>query len=532
MRSPQLNGDPCRLQHRAWSVVPRGQALTWFFEGLPNDQSVPWGVWLEPLFWWCTLLAALCAVLLSTVVILRKQWIEYERIDYPLMELPLAMLEEEKASIFRSPLFWVGFGISVFSILWNIGWYFNPSWPGIQYRLKPIDLGRHFQLIRLNLYWPIVGFAYFIKLDVSFSIWFFYLLGILQEGISNRLGLEVKHEDPYGTSFAAVGWQAFGAWVVIVGWGLWIGRRHLGDVFRKAFRNDPTVDDSVEIMSYKAAVRALILGLLYIAGFLYATGMNAWIVPVFIVAMMFTYLGITRIIVETGLITIRAPVVAQHFIQFAIGTAGLSGRTMTALGLSYGWYGDMKTTLMPALGHSVKLLDTVRANKRSLLIALVLAMAVGILSSLVFIIHMAYKTGAGNYGGQLSGDLARLPWDIIVQFTRGPVDTDWTKLTFFGAGIGITVLLYVMRSRFQGWPFHPLGFAAGTCYPVTNVVFPIFLGWMFKSLILRFGGVRLFNVARPVFHGLILGYYCGAGISFFVDMIWFPGHGHGIPFSD
>ena len=33
----------------------------------------------------------------------------------------------------------------------------------------------------------------------------------------------------------------------------------------------------------------------------------------------------------------------------------------------------------------------------------------------------------------------------------------------------------------------------------------IFLGWLAKILILRYGGVRLYRAARPVFLGLIVG---------------------------
>ena len=64
----------------SWAVIEPGPALTWFFEGLPRGAPVPYEVWIGPLFWWLSLLAALCAVLLCTAVILRKQWIEYERL--------------------------------------------------------------------------------------------------------------------------------------------------------------------------------------------------------------------------------------------------------------------------------------------------------------------------------------------------------------------------------------------------------------------------------------------------------------------
>ena len=146
--------------------------------------------------------------------------------------------ERRLPAFMQSPIFWIGFGVSIFGILWNIVSYFNPTFPVILWRQGVISFGREFKPIRMNLYWPIIGFAYFIKLDVGFSIWLFYLLGVIEEGLFNRIGLEVKTPDPYGTGF---------------------------------------------------------------------------------------------------------------------GTAQFSGAIMTALGMSYRWYGDMKTTLMPALGHSVVL---------------------------------------------------------------------------------------------------------------------------------------------------------------------------------
>ena len=67
---------------------------------------------------------------------------------------------------------------------------------------------------------------------------------------------------------------------------------------------------------------------------------------------------------------------------------------------------------------------------------------------------------------------------------------------------------------------------------VNNVIFAIFLAWAIKSIVLRIGGIRAYRAGRPFFIGLIMGHFVGAGISFVVDMIWFPGQGHSIPFSD
>jgi len=40
------------------------------------------------------------------------------------------------------------------------------------------------------------------------------------------------------------------------------------------------------------------------------------------------------------------------------------------------------------------------------------------------------------------------------------------------------------------------------------------------------GGNRLYNQVRPFFIGVILGFFVGAGLSFGVDMLWFPEEGH------
>lgn len=521
----------------SWAVIEPGPALTWFFEGLPRGAPVPWEMWIGPLFWWLSLLAALCAVLLCTAVILRKQWIEYERLDYALMELPLAMVEEGDTPsrlppFMRSPLFWMGFSFSIFGILWNIVSYFNPTFPVFPWRFEAISFGRDFQAIRMNLYWPIVGFAYFINLDVSFSICFFYFLAVIEEGLFNRFGVIISEANFCGTSFVPVGWQMIGVWFTVVGWGLWIARSHLRDVFRKAFKGDAKIDDSDELLSYRGAVFGLLGGLLYMACWFYASGMGLWVIAVFLIVMMVVYIGISRIIAETGVITIRAVMVPQTFIMFTFGTTRLSAQTMVALGMSFGWCGDMKTTLMPALTHSVRLFDTIQHHKRQLVWAICLAMGVGIVASCLYIISMGYEGGAGNYGSQISGGLARGPWDFVVKYARDPVNPDWRKMAFFTSGIAFAALLYFLRYRYTWWPLHPLGLATGPAYPVTHVIFPIFLGWLSKLAILRFGGSRTYRSARPFFLGLIMGYYVGAGISFFVDMIWFYGQGHGVPFSD
>ena len=69
-----------------------------FYEGLGPHASVPWEAWMEPLFWWSILLMSLYVAMISAAVILRRQWMERERLAYPLTQVgwPWCAVRERK----------------------------------------------------------------------------------------------------------------------------------------------------------------------------------------------------------------------------------------------------------------------------------------------------------------------------------------------------------------------------------------------------------------------------------------------------
>lgn len=89
----------------AWSVMPEGEPLRRFFEGLPRGASIPWSAWTVTVFWWSTVIVAYYGCCLCLMVIFRKQWVVNERIAYPLMEVPLAVMDEpDERGFFRIPV--------------------------------------------------------------------------------------------------------------------------------------------------------------------------------------------------------------------------------------------------------------------------------------------------------------------------------------------------------------------------------------------------------------------------------------------
>jgi len=507
-------------------------AMEWYYIGLPEGEKIPYKAWIIPLFWWLSLVAVLFFVSYCFIAILRKQWVENERLTFPLLEAPLEMVRSDRGSpspvFMRDRLFWIGFCFSIFVVLWNIGHYFSPQIPAvplIKPQYKNLLIGREFPYIPLGINIPVVGFSFFAPLSVLLSVWLFYLLSVIQIGIFNRIGFSLGPRDHWCSAVPSAGWQSFGGFLFYVLWGLWMARRHLRDVIKKAFKRGSHVDDSRELLSYRTAVLGLILGLIYIVGWLHSAGMDYHVIFLFILTTFIIYIGVAKLMAETGMIYVRAPLTAQSFTQFTLGTASLSPPTMTAIAFSYALIADTKCLVFPAFGHIAKLADTIK-NKRGILLAVAISLMVSVGVSIWYSLYLGYNHGVQSYGNWIFYPGNRVSFDMMVAKLRNPYGTDWGRLSFLGIGALIMAGLTFMRYRFLWWPLHPIGFAIAPTDPVKRLSFSIFLAWAAKLIILKLGGVTLYRRAKLLFIGLIMGYFVGGGVSFVVDMIWFPGRGH------
>ena len=73
------------------------------------------------------------------------------------------------------------------------------------------------------------------------------------------------------------------------------------------------------------------------------------------------------------------------------------------------------------------------------------------------------------------------------------------------AGFGISLLLTWCRTQFIGWPLHPMAYALTASWSIHWVWMPMFIAWVLKGAMLRYGGLRSYRHSLPFFYGLILG---------------------------
>lgn len=515
----------------SFAIIQPGDALNWYYEGLPPGMSIPWGHWIEPLFWWGTVAAAFYCCCLCLTVMFRKQWVEHERLRYPLMEASLALTDTDESrtfhvAIMNSRLFWAGFAISFGIIAWNALLWFDVRVPSIPSVIGHIRFGRSFEPMEIRVLPLVLGFTYFVNQDIAFSLWFFNLLANLELGVISRFGL-AANSPPFifgSSDMTALGSsQIEGAFIALVLFSIWNARHHLRDVVRKALGKAPEVDDRSEIMSYRSAFFGLLLGVGYLCLWVWKLGMPVPYVPIFMFGVLVLFLGMTRVIAESGLVSIRSPLSPQDLTMFVMGTSGVTNQGLLGVILSFIWCGDTKSTVMPALANSSKLYSTIETDRRRLLWPVLTAMVVGVVSAWITTLHIRY-----THGGLKTRGFRDIIWNHFVTKAKNPHGTLWPLMIFIGIGAGLAALFMGLRYRFPLLPFHPVGFAAGAAYPVTSAVASIFVTWLAKVMLRRFGGGKQIERAKPFFVGLILGHFMGAFLGVVVDHIWFPIRGHQI----
>ena len=512
-----------------WAVVTDVTAAKWFYEGLPRGASIPWGAWLIPLTWRLSLVGAVACLCYCIVAIFRKQWVENERLAFPLMKLPMNMADEEPRGFFTAgfmnqPVFWIGFAFAIFPIMWNMIGYFAPVFPTIPREFGLIQLGRDFPPISTQFYPLIIGASYFVELEVSGSIIIYFLFLTFQIGVFRRFGFETG--PPRGDTSEFENWQGLGALFVLIPWGLWIARGHLRDVVRKAVTKDPTIDDTQEMLSYRSAVFGLILSSVFISAWCVASGMTVYVAFVFVALVIVVWFGISKISIETGLISSRI-IHAQFATYHIVGLTNMNAHSIVAMALTYTWHRDLKSALMAPMANATKLFDDVREDRGRMTLAVAIAVAVVVGGSAYYAIASGYQTGAYNYGGIYAGSVQAV-FDRGIGYIRDPFAMK-RHLALWGLiGVTITVANMVLRYIYPAFPLHPIGLVSATSYPANRTIFSIFFAWFAKAAILRIGGISLYRKASPFFFGMMLGYFVGVGISFGVDMVWFPDDGHSL----
>ncbi|HLJ53866.1 MAG TPA: DUF6785 family protein [Chthonomonadaceae bacterium] len=510
---------------RPW-LLPDERVTKAFYSGQSNFWTADHiAGWLAPICVWSVYIIVMIWVMLCLNALIRKHWMDRERLSFPIVQLPLELTREGGASnMLLSRQMWIGFLIPVIlESLASIN-YLYPNVPFLP--IKPSDprliLTPLFNTppwtgigyLALSFYPLVIGLTYFLPLDVAFSLWFFYLFTKFENVAATILGYHDAGASQAVSRMPYVGEQSAGAFLGMALFVLYGMRRQLREIVVSAFsrarpRAGSDTDDTNEPMPYRLALLGGLAGLAALVAFGIVIGM-AWWVPIVFYGCFYLYvITFTRIRAEAGLPWGYAPDMNVHdLMKSTFGTRGFTFQSQVGLNMVL-WHDlDYRCTEMPNELEGMKIGESARMNLRHVALVIMLAAVVGALSSWAAVLTCYYHYGAAT--AKVNGwrtSMGLVPWRTLKDWVDNPVRADFPRLQGVGVGLLVTAGLLMMRQRFTWWPFHPIGYAVAGTSTMTWLWCATFVGWGVKWLVIRYGGMKTYRAWIPFFIGLILGDY-------------------------
>jgi hypothetical protein len=516
-----------------WVVQGPREELRWAFVGLPNGETIPWGIWATPMFWWGSFIGAVGFASMCIATILRKQWADNERLAFPLAQVPLEIMSDPGGKwnlpkMLRTPAFWVGASIPMFLILYNMISYFEPQFPKINMGGVALKLGGGFPDYAMKLNFYVLGFAYLVNTNILFSVWFWNLLVLLESGIAGRVGFSIGDRgDPYSSRDALTGWQGFGGFIVFVLVGLWMARGHLRHVWN-VIVGVVEADDDNELLPYRWAFFGLVASTFYLFGFMIALGMNWLMAVIYLFGAFIAFVGTTRLVAQTGIIYMQSPLTPTMFTFATFGTVGIPGSAIVGMVGTYSLVVNGRAPLMPAIFHAAYLGGRLRGQGRKMFTVIAMGLTAAFVIGGAYYLWISYNLGATTLSSVHWAFHGNQIFDTVIKKMQARVEPDLDRWIALGAGAVFMTILTFVQYRFPAWPIHPIGFPIAAANMVNRIAFTIMFVWLVKIILLKIGGQGAYEKARPAFIGIAAGYAFAVMLSFVVDLLLFKGVGHPI----
>ncbi|MCW8132319.1 MAG: hypothetical protein KIS92_18375 [Planctomycetota bacterium] len=548
------------------STDPR--PIEWLWTGLPDGRSIPWGAWAGPYGLWSLMMLMLYGMMFAACALLRRQWADHEKLPFPLAQIPTEMLSGLEAqagdrtstgpaSFMRDKLAWFGMGLVFLLHSWNAMSNFNGNWPSIELRNE--SFGYRYlteaPLSYLNPVWiviypSIIGLTYLVSAEIGFSLWFFFV--VLKLGVLFAVfkGAGASHNDFMYSSVGLNGIfinQGVGALFAMVLSGVWMARGPLKHSFLQAIGSEPTPENADDEGLGPRALWLLLIGCF--------AGSAAWLswagvglvyalFAVFCVLVMVT--GVARLVSEGGIFYTQVLTSPVELSILAAPPAVMGAQTLVPLSM---WsritvFDYYRLSPMVTLMTAIQAGSTSGLRRRPLAVGLVLAillsMGLGFFTFFDTVYHapggannagwvlsayprgefrqIAERTAATDYylkkKAELEKDGKTMPESEVPTVAR----RDWTSISWLTVGMLVMFLFVFIRTRIFWWP-HPIGYVVWAGPRAINLMwFSFLLGWLIKTAVVRFGGMRVYLSLRRFFLGMVIGEAVAA--LFWIALMW------------
>lgn len=491
-------------------------SLRGLYEGGTSFYGTPdaWRPWVGPGLWWSTLMLLTLTATLGLSVLLRRRWVEVEKLPFPIIQLPWELARGD-SPIFRDRALWWALGGCLGLNLLNGMHVLRPSMPYLPVQFPGQQAGSEaFWLLRSSLgppwggagdiavsFFPIaIGFGLLLPTELLASCWFFYVFFKGQLIVTQWLGMRGATGFPFQTE------QSQGGFLGIFLFSLWAGRGYLRDALRRVVRPDPE-RERAEPVSYRAAAMwfgGSVLGLVVLT---HVLGMGLWQACVHWAGYFLVAFIVGRVRAEMGLFTHELYQMGPTTVMGnLLGQRLVGSRSLTVASVLYALSRGFRSLLFPHQAEALKLAERSGLDTRRLFRLLLGTAAFGVALAWLVYLPIVYHYGAATAGmGQYSDWYTTEAYGNLSSWLGDPRGLATSRVATIGLGALFFLGLMSLKLNLAWWPVHPLGFALSTTYAMEFVWFCLFLAWLVKWLVSRYAGHEGVRKLVAVAFGLILG---------------------------
>jgi hypothetical protein len=481
---------------------------------------IPWHTWVVPFLLWTVFLFLVYAAALGVVGLFSHQWIENEKMNFPLVQVPETLskgadIGNALSRFVHNRYFLVGLSIPVLLHTFNGLHTYYPEIP----ELPTVLLAQPYipregilaGLYKMKIYIipAFIGFAFLASKQISFSFWFFFLLGGIFPGLLGTLGWKIPSA-AIGTVFGPTltrveEMQTIGAVAVFFLFIVWLARYHLLTVMRDFFGKKTENGEFHGLLSPQVSVFLFSGGLAGAGIWLSYFGMDFWSALVFLGICFVSQLVASRVICQGGIPYFTLVLAPSDGVLAFFGTTFLPASSLF-LGtvVQKMAFVDFRESLMPFLFQSSKLSDGSNPRRRFLW-GIVLAMICGVLVSFVAMLALYYKFGISGLPDSWAVESTRKVHESAAFLIKHPEGVNRWAIIFAIVGGAFMTFLVMGYHLFVWWPLHPIGYLTTYGSAMQILWFGFFIGWLCNSLVLRYGGVKLYAEVKRLFIGLVVG---------------------------
>ena len=490
-----------------WLVVSDPVAVTGFWEGnvsLYGPQV--WLAWWRPVLWWTSFAAALVWVFFCANSLLRKRWAEEERMAFPIAQVPMSMVQRGRG-LWRSRSFQLSAGITAAIALLNFTSSLVPAVPGIPFTFDYhpyVAYLRPWSGIRQQTLWYspfLIGLCYLIPLDLLLSLWVFGLMHKAQQVLTIHFGwnTDTWSGPPYTDA------QAFGALVALIVMVFWLDRNYLSALLRGALTGRGPLGDDREALPHRLALLGLAAGLGYLWWFLYRMGMAPLVATAFLGIFLVISLTLARFRSQLGPPTHEiyqsGP---SHVLTLALGPRMFDAHTLACFALLDPFTKHQRSNPSPLTLEAMKMGES-ESTLRGLAFPIAIAAVLGALSLFWANLQLLYPEGAALRAHTPAVRRAGMAYGSLHQDLIDPAAGNWQAVIAMGGGAAFCAALMVLKLHFARFPLHPVALPVSSGSGIEGYIGAIFLAWLVKAILLRWGGQRVYRLSMEAALGVIIG---------------------------